>query len=101
MAPAFRSSPLNPPPLERTEPMDSSLIGVIAILVMVAVVIALFIFISGRIRRVAPNEALVVVGRGAGRDARLEDHSQRVVIGGRVFIWPILQQGFAITTRWE
>ena len=77
--------------------MDSSLIGVVAILTIVVVVIALFIFISGRIRRVAPNEALVVVGRGAGRDSRIDDHGQRVVIGGRVFIWPILQQGFAIS----
>lgn len=36
------------------------------------------------------------MGRGAGRTASA-DSTQRVVIGGRVFVWPILQQGFAMS----
>ncbi|MBL0886080.1 flotillin family protein [Myceligenerans sp. I2] len=53
-------------------------------------------FISSRIRRVPPNQALIVVGRGAGkREADLAN--QRVVVGGRTFVWPVLQQGFSIS----
>lgn len=78
--------------------IDASGITVIAVVAIVVAVLALFVFISSRIRRVAPNEALVIVGRGAGA-ARVAEHEngQRVIIGGRVFIWPILQQGFPIS----
>jgi flotillin len=75
----------------------TSNITVIAVVAIIIVVIAVLGFIAGRIRRVAPNEALVIVGRGAGAKPAETDTGQRVVIGGRVFIWPILQQGFAIS----
>ncbi|WP_025155475.1 flotillin family protein [Leifsonia aquatica] len=81
----------------------SSIAGVIAVVGIIVAVLAVFLFIASRIRRVAPNEALVIVGRGAGRPSAAATASgeneggQRVVIGGRVFIWPILQQGFAIS----
>ncbi|MCL2091058.1 MAG: flotillin family protein [Micrococcales bacterium] len=65
--------------------------------VIVAAVIGLVVFfaISGfavsRIRRVPPNEALIVVGRGA-RTNEPENGGQKVVIGGRAFVWPVIQR---------
>lgn len=74
------------------------MVQVISIVAIVIALVALLVFIARRIRRVPPNEALVIVGRGAGRPAPGEVVvGQRVVIGGRTFIWPILQQGFAIS----
>ncbi len=75
----------------------TSNITAIAVIAIIIVIIAVLGFIAGRIRRVAPNEALVIVGRGAGAKPAETETGQRVVIGGRVFIWPILQQGFAIS----
>lgn len=78
--------------------LDPSFIQVGAIIALVIAVLGLFVFIARRIRRVPPNEALVIVGRGAGRNAAADSPGgQRVVIGGRTFVWPILQQGFAIS----
>ena len=71
----------------------------ITIIAVAALAIAFFSvvgFIAKRIRRVPPNEALIIVGRGAGKAASAEG-GQRVVVGGRVFVWPILQQGFSIS----
>ena len=45
----------------------SSIAGIIAVVGIIVAVLAVFLFIASRIRRVAPNEALVIVGRGAGR----------------------------------
>ena len=79
----------------------TSNITVIAVIALVIVAVAIAGFIASRIRRVPPNAALVIVGRGAGgRSANTSgepDSGQRVVIGGRVFIWPILQQGFLVS----
>lgn len=72
-------------------------ITVIAVLAIIIALIAIVIFISSRIRRVPPNEALIVVGRGAGPAKTADLTGQRVVIGGRTFVWPILQQGFSIS----
>ena len=74
----------------------SNLWTVIGIAALVLAFFAVISFIANRIRRVPPNEALVIVGRGAGRKAA-ELGGQRVVVGGRVFVWPILQQGFPIS----
>ncbi|WP_035834249.1 flotillin family protein [Jonesia quinghaiensis] len=74
----------------------SSMPVIIAILALVIVLFSLVGFIAKRLRRVPPNEALIIVGRGAGRTASA-DSTQRVVIGGRVFVWPVLQQGFAMS----
>jgi flotillin len=46
---------------------DTNLITTLAIVALVIAFFAVVIFISKRIRRVPPNEALVIVGRGAGR----------------------------------
>ncbi len=73
--------------------------GTASVLAVAAIIIAffaVFALITRRIRRVPPNEALIIVGRGAGR-AAVGEGGQRVVVGGRVFVWPVLQQGFPIS----
>ncbi len=72
-------------------------ITVIAVIALIIVALAVVGFVAGRIKRVPPNQAMVIVGRGAGGSVAEPDTGQRVVIGGRVFIWPILQQGFAVS----
>ncbi|WBU39056.1 flotillin family protein [Homoserinibacter sp. YIM 151385] len=75
----------------------STNITVIAVIALIIVALAIVGFVAGRIKRVPPNQALVIVGRGAGGKVAEADTGQRVVIGGRVFIWPILQQGFPVS----
>ncbi|MCA5891889.1 flotillin family protein [Isoptericola sp. NEAU-Y5] len=75
---------------------DSSFITTIAVVALVVAFLAVGIFVAQRIRRVPPNQALVIVGRGAGRKESSAS-GQKVVIGGRTFVWPVLQQGFAIS----
>lgn len=53
--------------------------------------------IARRIRRVPPNQALIIVGKGAGKASKDSPDAQKVVIGGRVFVWPVLQEAFAIS----
>jgi len=77
--------------------LDNQLIQIIAIVALIVAVLGLLTFIARRIRRVPPNQALVIVGRGAGKPQPGDIGSQRVVIGGRTFVWPILQQGFPIS----
>ncbi len=78
--------------------LDPVTIQVISTIAIVIAFLSLIVFIARRIRRVPPNEALVIVGRGAGRATHGEPVTgQRVVIGGRTFVWPVLQQGFAIS----
>lgn len=71
--------------------------GMAAVVVVVAVIIvlALFAFVTSRIRRVPPNTALVVVGAG-GKSANGVS-AQKVIIGGRTFVVPVLQQGFEMS----
>ncbi|GAA4374727.1 flotillin family protein [Agromyces bauzanensis] len=78
--------------------LSTEVIQVIAVVAIALALLSLLVFFARRIRRVPPNEALVIVGRGAGRPAPGEATiGQRVVIGGRTFVWPILQQGFPIS----
>jgi len=74
----------------------SDTVTVLSVVALVLALVAVMAFIARRIRRVPPNEALIIVGRGAGKKAVAET-GQRVVVGGRVFVWPILQQGFPIS----
>ncbi|KGM10552.1 hypothetical protein N868_13475 [Cellulomonas carbonis T26] len=76
--------------------LASQTIVTLSIVALVIALLAIVGFVANRIRRVPPNEALIIVGRGAGRAAAGET-GQRVVVGGRVFVWPILQQGFPIS----
>ena len=77
--------------------MPVDIVQIAAVLALILAVVGLLTFIARRIRRVPPNEALIIVGRGAGKPVPGEATGQRVVIGGRTFVWPILQQGFPIS----
>ncbi|MCL2594128.1 MAG: SPFH domain-containing protein [Promicromonosporaceae bacterium] len=68
-----------------------------AVISLSVVVIALGWFIASRVRTVAPNQALVVVGRGAGRKASDMTEGQKVIVGGRTFVWPILQKAYPLS----
>ncbi|MGV8977234.1 MAG: SPFH domain-containing protein [Cellulomonas sp.] len=70
--------------------------AVLAVAALIIAFVAVIALITKRIKRVPPNEALIIVGRGAGK-ADAADAGQRVVVGGRVFVWPVLQQGFPIS----
>lgn len=78
------------------ESAAAQMVTIVAVVALVLVVVAILAFVARRIRRVPPNQALIIVGRGAGKKAAA-DAGQRVVVGGRVFVWPILQQGFPIS----
>ena len=78
-------------------PNDPNFWTVIGVGALAIAFFAIVAFVANRIRRVPPNEALVIVGRGAGKLAAEAIGGQRVVVGCRVFVWPILQQGFAIS----
>jgi len=72
--------------------------SVVAVVVAVVIVLALLSFVASRVRRVPPNEALIVVGRGAERSEGGGISSpQKVIIGGRTFVWPIFQEGFTLS----
>jgi len=73
---------------------SASLVTTISVVALAVAFLAVGVFIAQRIRRVPPNQALVIVGRGAGRK---DMAGQKVVIGGRTFVWPILQQGYPIS----
>lgn len=70
--------------------------AVLAVAALIIAFVAVIALITKRIKRVPPNEALIIVGRGAGKSTAA-DAGQRVVVGGRVFVWPVLQQGFPIS----
>lgn len=76
--------------------LNNGNITILAVVVLIVALLGLVAFIANRIRRVPPNEALIIVGRGAGKKSAGET-GQKVIVGGRVFVWPILQQGFSIS----
>ncbi len=68
---------------------------VIGIVVFVFILFALAIAYASRVKKVGPNEVLVISGRGEGR--RDQEVGQmksnfRIVTGGRSFIWPVLER---------
>ena len=82
--------------MEPVQNLAAQTVTIIAVIALVLVLVAIAAFVAKRLRRVPPNEALIIVGRGAGK-AAAGDGGQRVVVGGRVFVWPVLQQGFSIS----
>jgi flotillin len=75
---------------------NTTMVTTLAILAIIIVLFSLAAFVAKRIRRVAPNEALVIVGRAVG-SKETQASGQKVVVGGRTFVWPIFQQGFSIS----
>jgi len=72
-------------------------VSLVAVLVVVVIALALLAFVASRIRRVPPNEALIVVGRGSEKTQAGISSPQKVIIGGRTFIWPVFQEGFRLS----
>lgn len=66
---------------------------VILIAAGVFILFALLFVYASRVKKVGPNEALVISGRGEGkREAEDIESKYRIVSGGRSFIWPILER---------
>lgn len=71
---------------------DSSLIA-IAFFIFVFIVFAILFVYASRVKKVGPNEVLVISGRGEGRRDMGEIESKfRIVSGGRSFVWPVLER---------
>jgi flotillin len=63
------------------------------ILGVVFIIFALLFAYASRVKKVGPNKALVISGRGEGRqDSSLVKSNFRIVTGGRSFVWPILER---------
>ncbi len=68
---------------------------VIGILVFVFIFFALAFSYASRVKKVGPNEVLVISGRGEGRRDEEVGHMKsnfRIITGGRAFIWPVLER---------
>jgi flotillin len=69
--------------------------GVVAIVIpaVVFVIFALIFVYASRVKKVGPNQVMVISGRGEGRkDLTGVESKFRIVTGGRSFIWPILER---------
>ncbi|MDX1413217.1 MAG: SPFH domain-containing protein [Candidatus Promineifilaceae bacterium] len=67
----------------------------IGILLLVVIFVALAVAYASRVKKVGPNEVLVISGRGEGRRDAEAGHMKsnfRIVTGGRSFIWPVLER---------
>ncbi len=71
--------------------------GILAVVIPAVVFIlfaVLFVYAS-RVKKVGPNQVLVISGRGEGHRGREMEGVEskfRIVTGGRSFIWPILER---------
>ena len=71
-----------------------------AVLAFVIVVVAIVLFgaviaLSSRLKKVGPNEVLVISGRGERRVTTVQGEVRRryrIVTGGSAFIWPVLER---------
>ena len=71
--------------------MDPILVIVIGGVVFIF--LALLFAYSNRVKKVGPNRALIISGRGEGRqDTSTMKSNFRIVTGGRSFVWPILER---------
>ena len=67
----------------------------ISVIVLVVIFVALAVAYASRVKKVGPNEVLVISGRGEGRRDPEAGHMKsnfRIVTGGRSFIWPVLER---------
>ncbi len=67
----------------------------ISILILVVIFVALAVAYASRVKKVGPNEVLVISGRGEGRRDPEAGHMKsnfRIITGGRSFIWPVLER---------
>ncbi len=69
----------------------------LAILIPLLVIIFLFVVLAyaSRVKKIGPNEVLVISGRGERRSdpgAGQIKSNYRIVTGGRTFVWPVLER---------
>ena len=67
-------------------------VGAIVILLFLFILFTLVAVYASRVRKVGPNEVLVISGRRTRNPATGEIEPYRIVKGGRAFIWPILER---------
>lgn len=65
----------------------------IGIVVLAFVFLALIFGYASRVKKVGPNEVLIISGRGEGRqELETVESNFRIVTGGRTFVWPVLER---------
>jgi len=69
------------------------------ILIPIGIVVLAFVFLAlvfgyaSRVKKVGPNEVLIISGRGEGRqELETVESNFRIVTGGRTFVWPVLER---------
>ncbi len=67
-------------------------VGAIVILLFLFILFTLVAVYASRVRKVGPNEVLVISGRRTRNPETGEIEPYRIVKGGRAFIWPILER---------
>lgn len=71
-------------------------IGAFALSALLFVLIGLGIFYSSRVKKVGPNQVLVISGRKHERSTPLTGETEivhyRIISGGRAFIWPVIER---------
>ncbi|MEM7112518.1 MAG: SPFH domain-containing protein [Chloroflexota bacterium] len=60
----------------------------IGVVLVVFIIFALLFGYASRVKKVGPNQALVISGRDSGQGTE----KYRIITGGRAFIWPILER---------
>jgi flotillin len=67
-------------------------IGVLAFLILFFILVVVLMTYASRVRKVGPNEVLVISGRQTADRETGAKFSYRIVKGGRAFIWPVLER---------
>lgn len=67
-------------------------VGALVILLFLFILFTLVAVYASRVRKVGPNEVLVISGRRTRNPETGEIEPYRIVKGGRAFIWPILER---------
>ncbi len=67
-------------------------VGAIVILLFLFILFTLVAVYASRVRKVGPNEVLIISGRRTRNAETGEIEPYRIVKGGRAFIWPILER---------
>lgn len=76
--------------------MDNS-VAVVSILVYLFIILTLLSVYAARVKRIPPNVALIITGRMIVDPETGETHHNRIITGGRVFVWPIVERVDAIS----
>ncbi|MCB9435835.1 MAG: flotillin family protein [Anaerolineales bacterium] len=67
-------------------------IGIVAAILLLVIIALLIVIYASRVKKVGPNEVLVISGRTTTDAETGQKSSFRIVKGGRSFIWPIIER---------